>query len=71
MPINDLDHLKNEIESLLENEVAEGILRDKRDLYGPSKEDKKEFLKTSLHSLTPLVVKSSLGSQKPTACRPR
>jgi hypothetical protein len=46
MPINDLDHLKNEIESLLENEVAEGILRDyKRDLYGPSKEDKKEFLK--------------------------
>ena len=46
MPINDLDHLKNEIKSLLENEVAEGIFRDyKRDLYGPSNEDKKEFLK--------------------------
>jgi predicted HTH transcriptional regulator len=46
MPINDLDHLKAEIESLLENEVAESRLRDyKRGLYGPSKEHKREFLK--------------------------
>jgi Schlafen, AlbA_2 len=46
MPINDLDHLKAEIESLLENQVPEDILRDyKRELYRRSKEDNNEFLK--------------------------
>jgi hypothetical protein len=59
-----------DLQQLCDNEVAEGILIDyKRDLYGRSDQEKKEFLKDVHHSRILPAVTLSLECLSRVECR--